>query len=78
MFEPETKRAASVVQIVFGRAEAGWWPVEESGRRRDARGGKRFGPEANINTLPEQLRQVRSPHRDEVLVRIHQVARAGF
>jgi hypothetical protein len=51
MFEPETKRAASVVQIVFGRAEAGWWPVEESGRRRDARGGKRFGPKVNRNTL---------------------------
>jgi hypothetical protein len=53
MFDPETKRAASVVQIVFGRTEAGWWPALESGRRRDARGGKRFGPEVNINTLSE-------------------------
>jgi hypothetical protein len=51
MFDPETKRDASVVQIVFGRTEAGWWPVEVSGRRRDACGGKRFGPEVNINTL---------------------------
>jgi hypothetical protein len=51
MFSPETKRAASVVQIVFGRTEAGWWPVEESGRRRDACGGKRFGLEVNINSL---------------------------
>jgi hypothetical protein len=53
MFEPETKRAASVVQIVFGRTEAGRLPSLESGRRRDARGGKRFGPEVNMNTLSE-------------------------
>jgi hypothetical protein len=51
MFDPETKCAASVVQIVFGRTEAGWWPALESGRRRNACGGKRFGPEVNINTL---------------------------
>jgi hypothetical protein len=51
MFDPETKRAATVVQIGFGRTEAGWWPVEASGQSRDARGGKRFGPEVNINTL---------------------------
>jgi hypothetical protein len=49
MFDPETRRAATVVQIVFGCAEAGWLPVEEPGRRRDARGGKRFGPEVNKN-----------------------------
>jgi hypothetical protein len=62
MFEPETKRAASVVQIVFGRTEAGWLPVLESGRRRDARGSKRFGPEANINTLSQDRRP--RPHKE--------------
>jgi hypothetical protein len=51
MFDPETKRAATVVQIGSGRTEAGWWPVDVSGQSRGARGGKRFGPEVNMNTL---------------------------
>jgi hypothetical protein len=27
VFDPETKRAGTVVQIGFGRTEAGWWPA---------------------------------------------------
>jgi hypothetical protein len=40
MFEPETKRAASVVQIVFGRAEAACWPAQKSGWSRRCQRGR--------------------------------------
>jgi hypothetical protein len=51
MFEPETKRGGTAVQIVFGRTMAGCWRAPVSGQRRDTRGGTRLGPEANTNTL---------------------------